>query len=303
MLHRSCRYAVPTLFVALLLPLAARGAEPESVVTSAGMSSVEKIADTMRMQIQIQIEGASLKEALSKLSARRDEVKAGLIKLGAVEKTFSAADISVSDGNSPTDRRSAMERALRDRALNRGGAASQPAPKITAMCMIKAEWTLKTDTPEAMMLAAQEIRDKVKASKLLESQLSPAAAEAAEEAAAMMDRGDGGAGSDPIYLFVASVTDAEQAKAMSEAFAKAREAAGRLAKAAGAELGTLRSLEGQSTYDPEEAYAMQEYAGSAYYRQMMMQTRGMGGDAREAISSKPGKVSLQVAVHASFTLK
>jgi uncharacterized protein YggE len=295
---------VPVLLACLAMPLPVRAADPDSVVSGTATASIDKPADTMRLQVQIEIEGTSLKDALDKLKSRADDIKAGLIKIGATEQSFSAAGISASDGDSPTDRRAALEGAMRDRMnAGRGPAASAPAAHYTASCVIKANWALKVDSPQAMILAAAEIKSKIKASKLLEAPKSAAQSEADEEATMAAAADSGQSPNTPVYIFVATVTDAESAKAMADAFAKAKASAANLAKAAGAELGALKSIQGQMSSDPEESYAMQEYMGSQSYRQMMMQSRGYGGDAREAISAQPGKVSMQVVVQASFAIK
>jgi hypothetical protein len=289
----------------LLAPLSVRAADGESTVTGMGMSSIEKQADTLRMQMDLQVEGPTLKDALEKLKARREAIKSGLAKLGATESSFVAADtrtVEAEGGNN----RAAMERMIRERMAGRGGAGAAGAPKtVSVSCNIKMDWPLKGGTAEELLMAAGTIREQIKSSKLLETPKSPAQEEAAAEAAAEASFSDEPAANEPMFMFVAKVTEAEQAKATAEAFTKARESAGRLAKAAGSELGVLRSLSGQGTSDSSD---YQNYYGGGnasmrYYYQQMMVQRAQGGDNSEVFAMQPGKVTQSIMVQAEFALK
>src|SRR5207253_1509744 len=58
---------------------------------------------------------------------------------------------------------------------------------------------------------------------------------------------------EPVFIFVAKIGDEEVARARAEAFKKAQQAAADLAKAAGAQVGSLRRLESQNNGSPDEA--------------------------------------------------
>jgi hypothetical protein len=306
MSNRNSKVLLPALLAGLLLPLAAHAADPEGTVSGRGLSTIEKPADTMRMQVQLDVQGATLKDALDKLKTKRDQIKAGLLKAGAQDKTITFSDAVVQNANSPMDRQAAMERAMRER-MGAGGAASpaatQSAKSVTVICIIKADWALSADSPEAVMVQANDIEGKVKAAKLLDAPKSAAAAEAAEEAALMAAANDSGPSpTEPAFYFIARITDAEYAKATADAFAKAKDSAANLAKAAGSQLGALRTLAGQINADSEDAMTQGDSENAYYYRQQMME-RNAGIDSKEAFSAQPGKVSIPVLVEVAFALK
>ena len=118
--------------------------------------------------------------------------------------------------------------------------------------LLSVQWPLKADNPEKLLLAADELREKIKAADLAGGndapKLSPEEQEVAEEMAAEQSRQsneEATAPNEPRFVFVARLTAAERQKALAEAFAKARVQAAELAKAAGMELGSLASLSGE----------------------------------------------------------
>src|SRR5262249_34562218 len=117
---------LPLLLMVASLPLAAVAADGESTVTASVMGTVEKPADAMRLQVEMHVQAPTLKDALEKLKERKAQVKEGLVKLGADEKSFEPGDVSVSDPNGG-DQRSAMERMMRERMAGRAGAGAAPA--------------------------------------------------------------------------------------------------------------------------------------------------------------------------------
>jgi hypothetical protein len=114
---------------------------------------------------------------------------------------------------------------------------------------------------------------------------------------------------EPRFVYVCKISDADEKKALAEAFAKAKAHAAELSRAAGAELGALRSLSGnQSGNSLGEEYL---YNGNGMdqemsYRYQIMQQRAMlmsGDGSREAIGPEPGTLVHAVGVMATFGLK
>src|SRR4051812_39754697 len=120
MTRRFSQVLAPMLLAALVLPVAANAADIANTVTGTGMATIEKPADTLRLQVVLQVEAPTLKDALAKLKTRREQVKAGLVKAGAVEKSIELGDPSVSDPNSSNDRSAMIQRAMRERMGGRG---------------------------------------------------------------------------------------------------------------------------------------------------------------------------------------
>ncbi len=193
---------------------------------------------------------------------------------------------------------------------NKKPTTSPAAIPVTVVTTLKAEWPLKSASHEEMLLLSHDLHNKMvelsKASKPAKT-LTPAEEEIAEEmgSADMPPQYDDGSPKpgEPVLIFVRKITDEEHAKATAEAFAKAKQDAARLAKAAGAELGALRSLTRQSGPD------MQQYNEGGYdpyrrqYMYMMQQQNASEDHAHEAIGDVPGAVKTVVTVSATFAVK
>ena len=185
--------------------------------------------------------------------------------------------------------------------LDRRSSAPAAAAKVAVGCVVHIDWAIKGDADTALELAAL-LKDKVATSKIFD-QPKAAASEADEEAAAMMGSSDEGNPMEPRYYFVAKFTEAERAKATAEAFAKAKTQAARLAKAAGGDIGALRSVTArdasQTLSDLMESYGY----NNSYYVQRMLEQRGQAAQNDEVFSDAPGDISHTVSVQAAFALK
>ena len=110
---------------------------------------------------------------------------------------------------------------------------------------------------------------------------------------------------EPIFMFVSRIPEAERDKAVAEAFQKAKAQASKLAKAAGTELGALKSLSSTSTSG--NANNNYQYNARAW-RAMQMAGLGQSDDdeanenAAEALGAEPGPVKVHVTVMAAFDL-
>ncbi len=166
---------------------------------------------------------------------------------------------------------------------------------------------------EELLLEIHQLQEKIKAADIsgLEeaSKLSPAEQEILEE---LEDSGYSSFGDDeenkpgePTFFFVSAITQTEHDQATADAYKRAKAQAERLAKAAGATLGPLKSLasevskaENLSQYDPYRLFDLDPYVSS------FTTTPPAGNnETPEAIGTKPGKVTYRVQVSASFTLK
>ena len=107
---------------------------------------------------------------------------------------------------------------------------------------------------------------------------------------------------EPMFVFVTPIAPADREKALAEGFQKAKSRAARLAKAAGAELGALKSLnDSESDASDESNGSPYGYDRQAY--QMMQMMRGGMDELAEAIGAQPTNVVYRVTVTASFDLK
>jgi uncharacterized protein YggE len=116
---------------------------------------------------------------------------------------------------------------------------------------------------------------------------------------------DGPKPGEPIFLFVSRIPEADREKAIAEAFQKAKTQATKLAKAAGVELGGLKSLSSRSNSGGGNEYG---YNSQAYRMMQMAQRMQMTGDdedeenSAEALGAEAGPVKFNVVVTASFEL-
>ncbi len=285
------------LFI-ILMARASRAAAPGDggVIQSAGTASIKRTADTMRVTIELTAEGKSMKDALETLKARRSAAQEKLAALAPVDKSveFSEPRVGTED---PRQRQ--MERMLRNRMQQKTPKKTTEAPPVKVTLNVKAEWSLTGKTGDDLLLAANDLQEKIRAADL--GQVKGASL---EEQEAMEENGGNYDGNtpvrpgEPVFAFIARVPENVRAKAMADALGKARTNAERLAKAAGGQLGAIRSLSNQSSPDADETdqYAYQR-------RAYMMRYGGGSEDSDEAVSSTPGQAGLNLIVQVSYDFR
>src|SRR5262249_6225391 len=135
-------------------------------------------------------------------------------------------------------------------------------PTVVVYVPLKFEMPLKAADAEELLILASALEEKIKGADLggikEGKQMSPQDEEMAQEVMEQVpnDENEPRRG-EPLFLFVSKVSTADQDQALASAFQKAKREAGRLARAAGAELGTLVHLDNNSgTAGVEEAWAM-----------------------------------------------
>jgi len=175
---------------------------------------------------------------------------------------------------------------------------------------------LESQSAEELLLEAQALREKIKAADLAGTkqaeELSPEEQELAEEMAEMMmQHGEEPVPvGEPLFMYVARITEADRDRAMADAFAKAKAHAERLAGAAGVKLGPLVALSGagggSSTMTDPDMYGMfggHDYRRQQYFRQLV-QSGGAADDEsnNEAVGIEPGGLKFTFMVNAMFAL-
>jgi uncharacterized protein YggE len=297
------RWIVLACLCAAAIPAAAQFSVPDAI-TGNGTATIKKSPDVIRMQIQLSADGKSLKEALTKLSQRKEAAKKKLAGLGAADNAVTFEDVRTE----AADPRQAMERMMRQRmGMRAGGNRPTTGPaggaggNVKVVVTLKAQWPLAGKSPEDVLVAAHELQEKVKAADLADMKTASLEEQEAREEQAGNDPSEQGpAPGEPVFLFVARISDEERAKAMADAFNKAKAQAQDLAKAAGAQLGALKQISGQVAPDVN---AMQyQYMQYARYQGIYNDVTN-SGDANEAIGMQPGAVTTRVAVSASFAIK
>jgi hypothetical protein len=276
------------------------------------MASVKRKPTILRIFLELVAKGSNMDEALKKMQQRRDTARSQLETLKADKDTINFGSPSLS--NSQSSRQRQIEAMVMERMRSRGkkpSKASQSAQPVTVSVMLIAQWSLKAETPEQMLLMAQGLQEKIKAADLAGSKeaekLSPEEQEIAEETADMatspedprMQSGQ------PIFIFIGTVSKEDREKLLSEAFSKAKAQAADLAKAANVELGPLIGLSGQcsgqSNFGNDE---YDQYGNSSNIRRLLMlQTRENSSDIQfEAMSKDPAAAYFNASVRANFRL-
>jgi hypothetical protein len=284
----------------------------EGAITATGTATLERRPDLVRMQVDLSADGKDAKEALANLRAQEKSAREKLAKIGAAEASIKLEDPHLA-APGPNDQRMQMERMIRARAG--GGGAKPPAtgpsqPKVSVSGTLRAEWRLAAQSADDLLVEANDIQSKVKSANLVapKAARTPEEQEEAEEAAGMMMNNGQPNPGEPVYIYVSKLSEDDRAKVTADAFGRAKEEAGRLAKAAGTGLGGLRQLTSSAgpAADAEQFGGM-DYSnpfGRYVYSMMQHQQGGVSAaEAPEAIGPQPGKVSYRVTVSASFAAK
>ncbi|HZT83547.1 MAG TPA: SIMPL domain-containing protein [Gemmataceae bacterium] len=261
----------------LLPALASAPALAAGTVTGRGTAEMTRAPDTLRLHLDLRAKGKDMPEALARLKARRDQARARLRDLGAVRDSIRFGEPKVvnqlpgPDGKEPTT--------------------------VVVSALLRAEWPMPAGSPEDLLTWAHAVTEKVRAADLggrkEAEQQARAAAEAAGEPAKTCHCGC--KSGEPIFLYVAHFTENDWARVRAEAFARAQRNAARLARAAGAELGSLHNLADEPTGPPDGI--LLPPAGGVGAPVELTPAEG------EAFSQFPGKVTARVALAASFAVR
>jgi hypothetical protein len=305
------------LAIATAVPAAAQPAPGGPQVSAAGHVRIQRPPTRLRMYLAISARGKTLEEALAAMKERREAVAAQLEKLGAEKSSIVFAAPTVDESTAQQQKRMEMMIAQRLRGAGAKKGAKPAKPPVSLVSLLTVQWPLKADSTEKLLLAADELREKIKAADLAGGKdapkLSPEEQEVAEEAAAEIARQSGSgeeaaAPNEPRFAFVAKLTAADRQKALAEAFAKAKSQAAELAKAAGAEMGPLTSISGDANGGGGyrgygSPFGNANYARAEYEFQQGVQA--MSGDEQrdESLALKPDSVGFDFTVQATFALK
>jgi len=297
--------------------MAAEQGTARETVSAVGTATLKRRPAALRVHVEVIAKGRSLKEALTKLKDLREAARVQLDALGAVKQSVSFGEPSLS--NVESAQRKQFEMMVRQRMTSRGKQVPKglQVPKSFAVSSrLAADWPLEGGSAEELLLEAETLKEKIKAADLAGTkqakELSPEEQELAEEMAEMMaQHGEEPVPvGEPLFTFVARITEAERDQATADAFAKAKAQAERLAGAAGVKLGPLVALSGtgggsSAMMDPD-MYGM--FGGYNYRRQQYLQQLIASGGAEdddsknEAVGTEPGGLKFTFMVNAMFAM-
>jgi hypothetical protein len=268
------------------------------------------------MYLQLTGKGKTLEEALAALKERREAAVAQLEKLGVDTKAlvFTPPGVDVSTAAQQQRMEAMIAQRMGGRGVKKGAKTTKPPVSVTTM--LTANWSLAGDTTEKLLLAAEAVREKVKAAELAGAKdapkLSPEEQEVAEEMAAQASPNMGGdeeqsKPGEPRFLFVARLSRQGRQTALADAFAKAKLQAAELAQAAGARLGPMTGLSGEAgggmggfnnPYGRYNNYNRGEYE----FMQQIAQAAGSEEQQGEAVAPRPDGIGFDFIVSATFAV-
>jgi uncharacterized protein YggE len=322
---RRASSTVPArLFAALVILLSANAARAQfnrmppagdAQISSSGHVRLQRPPTHLRMYLQITGKGKTLEEALAALKERREAIAVQLDKLGADKASvvFTAPSVDAAAANQQQRMEAMIAARMGGVRTKKPGKAVKPPISLSSTLTV--QWPLAGDTLEKLLVAADNVREKVKSSDLAGSKeaakLSPEEQEAAEEMAAEMARNSGMdeeavKPGQPRFMFVARLTAEDRQSAQAAAFAKAKTHAAELARAAGVGLGPLTGLSGEagmavagdSPYQNYNPYMRNEYQ----FLQSAVQNAAADDRTTEAIALNPDGTGFDVMINATFAI-
>jgi hypothetical protein len=287
-------------------------------VSGQGFVEIKKQPDIVRVEIDTLAKGKTIGDALAKLRERRQHVQKQLESLGAIGDSIEFGKTVIV--NEKSDRNDGMQRMImrQMQQLQNGGKkpGSKPkeAPPIVVAAHLKAEFQLRETDPDDLLAAAHMFEERLKAidlggtKDLKQTSAQDEELEQEQGENPFDNNGDSPKLGEPLFLYVSKVSDDEQAKARAQAFKKAERHAQQLARAAQAELGPLHQLDDNSSSYSETEYTTYPFGSWSSSRMQTILERLHGGghdgkSSNEAVGLQPGKVSLRIALTASFHLK
>lgn len=294
---------------ALILGLSslALGQASDATVKGSGTATLSRPADHLLLEVQVRSKGKDVKEALAKLQQDEASIKQKLTEFPDGEVRFEPPHADSDD--SPQKAYARMMAAAMNQANGRRKAGPQG---VTLLASLKASWPIKGEGADAVVQAAYELQEKLRAAApwkpAAPAKGDPAAAEEQEEA----EESAGSANNpfaaavpkpgQPVFSFAVTFTPQERAKASADAFGRAREQAAALASAAGKVLGDVRTIEREAGAAPssDSATAMAEYIATL---QGMAQNAKPSAAPGVTVGNEPGAVAEQVTVTATFSIR
>jgi uncharacterized protein YggE len=290
-LTKDVKRAAMAAVLAGMFAGAAPAKADDPTVSSAGSAEVKVRATSLRVRGEVTATGKDLGAALEALAKRKAAVSQGLEALKPASGTLTIGDAVV---GSALAEDGSGESAYAQMMMGRRQ-PKQPTTDVSVSALVKLSLDLPAGEPDAVLVGAKQLEDKVKA--VLKSDAAPAALtpeqkEQMEEMQAMMQAG-GPSAEGITFQYVAPVGDDALRNATAEAITKARADAERLARAAGLELGPMKRL--ASSAESEMMSYMQRMS-------RMQMGKSMEADKNEAVGSAPGKLTLEVTVSTTYGL-
>lgn len=294
------------LLLAAALSTAAYGMEMQGI----SVDAVERVAvapTVLRMTVNLDARADTLDKALADMQARIEQAQTKLTALKPVEGTLKVTGPYAQDAENS---QAQMMRMMRGRFSSGAQAAKPETPAQTHLvAKMEADWPLPAGDGATRLKEAARLREAIAAVFPKEGEkpkAEPAAADEAAEEAALMAAAMAASEEDesgikpnqPMFGYIARLSDEQLAKARQDAVAKARTTAARIAAAAGTGLGDLRGI--ADNVSPSSGDDATDYAMAQYMRNMFGSSRAFSLSESEGQSFTLRDVTFNVSVQAVF---
>jgi hypothetical protein len=293
------------------------GATAGGTVRGTGTVTIERQPQRMQMEVDILFRAGSVEDAVAGLREQIETARLQLVELGALEDSITVGDPSI-DTRQSGQQQMMQQMITPFRGPGRTPPAAETQKPVTVTAVMQAAWELDQSETADLLVRTHELQEQIREADVAGSEAATQLTPEEEEVLEEMQNQYGSYGSsdeakpgEPLFYFVADITDEEYRQALADAFQDARARAEELAAATGSELGALESVVSNSQADIDSYdynYGI-DYQSTYYraYQRLSNRTYGSSYDApaneeRVAIGVKPGKVSYNVSVSAGFGL-
>jgi uncharacterized protein YggE len=288
-------------WMAALMFAAAQDGGPSTVTVSAA-GKVEKTATALQFSFQLSAKGDDVAKAVEALQAKQKEAMASLKTLGAVEKDVVVTVPSI-EKKDPNQAR--VMRMKPSNRLKKKKEEEKPEKEpVVVMVAVTARLPLQGKDHAALFVESEQLKEKVKAAKLIEKEKKDAAeGEEEDEMMARMQQYQEQSGMEDGFYF--QFWAASEPKDVDAAAAKAMENAKTLAQAGARASG--KTLTGPTGVEMTESgatdasqYMMQEYY---YYQRGRRSGMPTTGPSTGIVSMTLDGLAATVMLKVTFGLK
>lgn len=283
-----------------------------------GTVVIQRLPQSMRLHITILSKSATTKGAVVGLKHRVDNARKKVTALGAKPESIKVEPFKIMSSADNNGNVRHMRRMMRMRMQMQQQPGQkkkeedkpEPPKPIMMACNFIADFPLSSKQQEDLVVESKTLQDSIREAKLSGKEaayeLTDAEKKDHEE---MVNAGicndDSEQAGDPMFMFVNAVSDGDYKQALGEAFKKAQADAAMFAKAAGFELGPMRTVS-RGYEQPEDIDYNELNSGSSQwamnnYRTITAQAKT--NEVREALGSAPVPVKYTVRVSVGYVLK
>jgi len=231
-----------------------------STVTVSAAGKVEKTATALQFTFQLSAKGDDVAKAMEALQERQKSVMENLKKLGAVEKDV-VVTVPVLEKKDPNQQRMVRQMRGSNRLKKKKEEDKPEKEPVVVMVSLTARLPLQGKEKAALFVESEQLKEKIKAAKLVEKEKKEAGEEGDEEETMRMQQMQEQQGMEDGFYF--QFWAPSDPKDVDAAAAKAMENAKTLAQAGARASG--KSLTGPTGIEMNEAGGNSDMSQQEYY--------------------------------------